>query len=59
MVKNLLANAGDARYTGLIHGLERSSQLKWQPVPVFFPGKFQGQRSLVSYEVHEVEKSQT
>ena len=22
---------------------------KWQPTPVFLPGKFQGQRSLVSY----------
>ena len=43
----------------LIHVLGRSSQLKWQPIPVFFLGKFQGQRSLVSYEVHEVTKSQT
>ena len=23
---------------------------KWQPTPVFLPGKFHGQRSLVAYE---------
>ena len=24
-------------------------RMKWQPIPVFFPGKFHGERSLVSY----------
>ena len=45
MVKNPSANAGDARDVGLIPGLGR----KWQPTPVFLPGEFHGQRSLVSY----------
>ena len=31
----------------------------WQPSPVFFPGKFQGQRSLGWATVHGVTKSQT
>jgi len=31
---------------------------KWQPAPVFLPGKFHGQRSLVAI-VHGVAKSQT
>ena len=29
---------------------------KWQPTPVFLPGKFYGQRSLVGYTAHEVAK---
>ena len=32
---------------------------EWQPTPVFLPGEFHGQRSLVGYIVHEVIKSQT
>ena len=33
---------------------------KWQSIPAFLPGKFQGQRSLVGYmQVHGVAKSQT
>ena len=32
---------------------------KWQPTPVFFPGKSHGQRSLVGCTVHGVTKSQT
>ena len=32
---------------------------KWQPTPVFSPGKYHGQRSLVGYTVHGVAKSQT
>ena len=31
---------------------------KWQPAPVFMPGKFNGQKSLVA-TVHGVTKSQT
>ena len=31
---------------------------KWQPTPVFLPGKFHGQMSLVGYIVHGVTKSQ-
>ena len=41
------ANAGD---TSLIPGSGRSPGVgKWQPTPVFLPGKFHGQRSLVGY----------
>ena len=44
-----VANAGDARDTDLIPGSEGFSGVgKWQPAPVFLPGKFHGQRSLAS-----------
>ena len=33
-------------------------RMKWQRIPVFLPGKFHGQRSLVD-PVHVVTKSQT
>ena len=48
-VKNLPANAGDIRDMGSIPGLGRkiSWRRKWQPTPVFLPGEFHGQRSLV------------
>ena len=32
---------------------------KWQPTPVFLPGKSHGRRSLIRYTVHGVAKSQT
>jgi len=36
---------------GSIPGLGRSPwRRKWQPTPVFLPGKFHGQRSLVGYK---------
>ena len=55
------ANAGDA---SLILGSERSLKRKWQPTPVFLPGKFHGKRRLTGSEawqatVHGVTKSQT
>ena len=47
VVKNQSANAGDV---GSIPGSGRSpGSRKWQPSPVFLPGKFHGQRSLVGY----------
>ena len=50
MVKNLPANAGDVRNVGSIPGLGRfSCSRKWQPFPVFLPGKSHGQRSLEGY----------
>ena len=43
MVKNSPANAGDA---GLIPGSGKIPwRRKWQPTPVFLPGKSHGQRS--------------
>ena len=32
---------------------------KWQPTPVFLPGKFHSQRTLAGYTVHGVEKNRT
>ena len=47
VVKNLPAKAGD---TGSISGLGRSpGEGNGKPSPVFLPGKFHGERSLVGY----------
>ena len=32
-----------------VWSLGQEDPLKWQPTPVFLPGKFQGQRSLVGH----------
>ena len=49
-VKNPPANAGDSREASSILGLERSlGEGNGKPIPVFLPGKFHGQRSLVGY----------
>ena len=39
---------GDARDIGLLPGMTPWRR-KWQPTPIFLPGKFHGQRSLVGY----------
>ena len=50
VVKNLPANAGDIRDTGLIPESGRSpGGGAWQLTPVFLPGQSHGQRSLVGY----------
>ena len=51
MVKNLTpASAGDTGEVGSIPRLERFPwRRKWQPTPLFLPGKSHGQRSLVAY----------
>ena len=50
-------NLGDP---GSIPGLEKILwRRKWQPTPVFLPGKSHGQRSLASYIVHGVAESDT
>ena len=50
VVKNLPANAGDARDKGSIPGLRRCPwSRKWQPTPIFLPGKLHCQRSLAGY----------
>ena len=60
MVKNLPANAGDAKGTGLILWVGKSHwRRKWQPAPVFLPGKFHGQKNLAGYTVYGVAKSRT
>ena len=47
--KNLPATAGDVRDAGSVSGSERCAGRKWQPTPVFLPGKSHGQRSLAGY----------
>ena len=50
VLKNPPVNAGDVRDEGLIPGLGRFPWRRtWQPTPVFLPGEFHGQRSLVGY----------
>ena len=50
VVKNWPANAGDVRYAGLIPGSGKIPwSRKWQPTPVFLPGKSHAQRSLAGY----------
>ena len=46
-VKNLPANAGDAGSNPGSGGFP--GRRKWQPTPLFVPGKSHGQRSLVGY----------
>ena len=49
LVKNLLAGARDAGDAGSIPGSPGKMpwRRKWQPTPVFLPGKFHGQRTPV------------
>ena len=50
MVTNLPVNVGDAREVGSNLRLGRSPwRRKWQPTPVFLPGKSYGQKSLLGY----------
>ena len=50
MVKNLPANAGDIRDMRSMTGSVRSpGGGNGKPLPVFLPGEFHGQRSLVCY----------
>ena len=46
-VKESTCNEGNTRDSGLISGSENPWGQKWQPAPVFLPGKSHGQRSLV------------
>ena len=46
MVKNPPANAGEHRFDPWVREIPRRG--KWQPTPVFLPGKLHGQRSLAS-----------
>ena len=49
MVRNLPANAGEARNIDLIPGSRRSPGIGTSNPPVFLLGKFHGQRILVGY----------
>ena len=49
MVQNLPAKAGDTRDAGWSLGWEDPLERGTEPIPVFWPGESQGQRSLVVY----------
>ena len=49
MVKNSPAKAGDARLSFDPWVRKIPFSRKWQPVPMFLPGNFHGQRSHVGY----------
>ena len=49
MVKNPPANAGDARDADQSLGQEDPWKKKWQPTPIFLPGKSHGRGSLTGY----------
>ena len=48
VVKNLPAKTGDTRDAGSIPGSGRSPR-EGNGIPIFFPGKCHGQKSLVGY----------
>ena len=58
MVKNLPVNAADAGDVW-VQSLDWEDPLekKWQPTPVFMPGKSQGERSLVGYSLWDHKES--
>ena len=58
VVKNSLASAGDVRDVGLILGSGRSpgEGNGNPPTPVFLPEESHGQRSLVDYIVHGLQR---
>ena len=50
VVKNLATSAGDTRDVGSIPGSGRSpGEREWQHTPIFLPGEFHGQRSLMGH----------
>ena len=57
MVKHLPDNAGDARDTAWVRKISWSR--KWQPTPMFLPGKFLGKKSLVNYSPWSCKESDT
>ena len=59
MVKNPPANAGGREIQVRSLGWEDPLEEGIAATPVFLPGEFHGQRSLVGYTVHGVTKRQT
>ena len=58
--KESACSTGDARDSGSIPGSGRFFwRRKWQPTPVFLPGKFHGWRSLVDYRPQDSKESDT
>ena len=60
MVKNLPANAGDPEDMDLIPGFRKILwRRKWQPTPVFLPGKSHRQKNLRGYSPGDHKESDT
>ena len=59
MIKNSPANAGDKKHRLDPWVGKIPWRRKWQPTPVFLPGKSHGQRSLVDYSLWGQKNSQT
>ena len=58
--KESTCNEGNTGDKGSIPGLGRfPRRRKWQPTPVFLPGKSRGQRSLVGYSLECLKESDT
>ena len=51
MVKESTCKSGDTGDMGSIPASGDPRRRKWQPTPVFLPGKSHGQRSLVGYSL--------
>ena len=59
VIKNLPASSGDTRDAGLIPGSGRFPwNRKCQPITLFLPGKFHGQRSLAGYSPWGLKESE-
>ena len=59
MAKNASANAGDTKNPVDPWIRDRKWNRKWQPIPVFLPGKFHGQRRLAGYSPEGHKESDT
>ena len=58
LVKNLPVNEGDGKRCAFHPWVRKIfCRRKWQPTPVFLPGKFHGQRSLVGYSTYGCKES--
>ena len=58
--KNLPVNAGDVRDVRFDLWIRNIRwRRKWQPTPVFLPGKFHGQKSLTGYSPWGCKESDT
>ena len=60
VVKNPSANAGDIKKLGFNPRVGKIPWRRaWQPIPVFFPGESNGQRSLMGYDPQSCKESDT
>ena len=57
--KNLPADAGGTKDYGFDPSVGKIWRRKWLPTPVFLPGEFYGQRSLMGYSPWDHKESDT